>query len=152
MPFCEALCLVADFVAGGGVGRGGALQDADAAELFAFSQVARSNRRAMLQSAAWRAAAHGRRASWRAVTLDRDTQTQDLNTVLAPVDDNLAIYGPFRVRHICRILDAELRVIDALLVAAPQLRPMYDRMEAAAVAHVQALEDLDMMPSSDEEQ
>ena len=72
---------------------------------------------------------------------DRDTLTRDLNAALQDVDGR-DLYAPIRVRHLCRILDTEQRVVEALLNGAPSMRPLYQRMQAAGVAHVQALEDL----------
>ena len=138
----EIVRLLADFLTLCGPGVGGAAQDARADELMAVAQLCRSDRRMALQSAAWRSRAHGRRASWRMVARDRDAHVRDLNTVLRSTD-NGPIYGPLRVRHLIRVLNAQLGMADSLMFAMPRLQPIYEMLQARAIEEAQAMEDRD---------
>jgi len=136
----EALYLVCDFMITQNQALGGAAQDDAASQLFAMSEVCKNSRKVALQAAGWRARAHARRNSWRAVSRAEASQVRDLNHVLRDIDGRDEIYGPLRVRHIVRVLDATLTSVDAMLRVRPRLRPMWSGLEAVATHDVRQQE------------
>jgi len=92
----EAVKLVADYIScPPAAGAGGAAHEAQAAGLFALSQVCRLDRRSRLQAAAWRAAAAAERcltACWRRNHALETRRLRQLLRQVPELDPDLALH------------------------------------------------------------